>query len=56
MTTKLKNLNTKKVKIIGNIGFPDLASMEFVGDVLYGVTGNFFDLVGLKQKLSPNKP
>ncbi len=38
------NLDTNKVKIIGDIGFPDLASMEFVGDVLYGVTGNFFDL------------
>ena len=38
------DLDTNKVKIIGDIGFPDLASMEFVGDVLYGVTGNFFDL------------
>ncbi|MGK7895668.1 MAG: hypothetical protein AB4372_19145 [Xenococcus sp. (in: cyanobacteria)] len=38
------NLKTKRVKIIGNIGFPDLASMEFIGDELYGVTGNFFDL------------
>ena len=36
--------DTNRVKIIGDIGFPDLASMEFVGDVLYGVTGNFFDL------------
>ena len=38
------DLDTNKVKIIGDIGFPDLASMEFVGDVLYGVTGNFFNL------------
>ena len=38
------DLDTKKIKIIGDTGFPDLASMEFVGDVLYGVTGNFFDL------------
>ena len=38
------DLDTNKVQIIGDIGFPDLASMEFVGNVLYGVTGNFFDL------------
>src|SRR4028118_773895 len=38
------NLETSKVDIIGNIGFPNIASMEFVGDVLYGVTGNFFNL------------
>ncbi|MEO1006074.1 MAG: hypothetical protein AAFW67_09535, partial [Cyanobacteria bacterium J06638_38] len=38
------NLDSGKIKILGNIGFPDLASMEFIDDVLYGVTGNFFDL------------
>ena len=38
------NLETSKVHIIGDIGFPNIASMEFVGDVLYGVTGNFFNL------------
>ncbi|HEY9597985.1 MAG TPA: hypothetical protein V6D33_09975, partial [Cyanophyceae cyanobacterium] len=38
------DLDTGKVNIIGNIGFPALTSMEFVDDVLYGVTGNFFDL------------
>jgi DNA-binding beta-propeller fold protein YncE len=38
------NLDTSEVKIIGDTGFPNLASMEFVGDVLYGVTGNFFNL------------
>ena len=38
------DLDSGKVKVIGDIGFPDLASMEFVGDVLYGVTGNFFNL------------
>ncbi|KAF3888575.1 MULTISPECIES: hypothetical protein [Nostocales] len=38
------NLDTGEVKNIGDIGFPDLASMEFVGDVLYGVTGNFYKL------------
>ncbi|MEH1877456.1 hypothetical protein, partial [Nostoc sp.] len=38
------NLDTGEVKTIGDIGFTDLASMEFVGDVLYGVTGNFFKL------------
>ncbi len=38
------NLDTGEVKTIGDIGFADLASMEFVGDVLYGVTGNFFKL------------
>ncbi|MCC5637727.1 hypothetical protein LC593_18150 [Nostoc sp. CHAB 5844] len=38
------NIDTGEVKIIGDIGFPDVASLEFVGDVLYGVTGNFFKL------------
>ncbi|ARV58601.1 hypothetical protein BZZ01_08095 [Nostocales cyanobacterium HT-58-2] len=38
------NLNTGEVNVIGNIGFANIASMEFVGDVLYGVTGNFFNL------------
>ncbi|BAY22499.1 hypothetical protein NIES2100_22620 [Calothrix sp. NIES-2100] len=38
------NLDTGEVKTIGDIGFADVASMEFVGDVLYGVTGNFFNL------------
>ncbi|WP_375471463.1 hypothetical protein [uncultured Nostoc sp.] len=38
------NIETGEVKIIGDIGFADLASMEFVGDILYGVTGNFFKL------------
>ena len=38
------DLDKKRAKIIGDTGFPDLGSMEFVGDVLYGVTGNFFDL------------
>ncbi|WP_017314165.1 YncE family protein [Mastigocladopsis repens] len=38
------NLNTGEVNTIGDIGFAALASMEFVGDVLYGVTGNFFNL------------
>lgn len=38
------NLDTQEAEIIGDIGFPGLASMEFVGDTLYGVAGNFFDL------------
>lgn len=38
------NINTGKVNIIGDIGFPGLASMEFVGNILYGVTGKFFNL------------
>ncbi|MEL6440246.1 MAG: hypothetical protein AAFQ80_13440 [Cyanobacteria bacterium J06621_8] len=38
------DLDSGRVKVIGNTGFPDLASMEFVDNVLYGVTGNFFDL------------
>ncbi len=38
------DLYSGAVKIIGDIGFPNLGSMEFFGDVLYGVTGNFFDL------------
>ncbi|MEM7590808.1 MAG: hypothetical protein AAF383_04705 [Cyanobacteria bacterium P01_A01_bin.83] len=38
------DLDSGEVKVIGNIGFPDLASMEFIDNVLYGVTGNFFNL------------
>ncbi|MCG6138673.1 MAG: hypothetical protein MET45_29440 [Nostoc sp. LLA-1] len=38
------NLDTGKVNIIGDIGFPDVASIEFVNGTLYGVTGNFFQL------------
>ncbi len=38
------NLDTGKVTTIGDIGFPNLASMEFYDDVLYGVTGSFFGL------------
>lgn len=38
------DLDTGAVNLIGNIGFPDLGSMDFIGDVLYGVTGNFFNL------------
>jgi hypothetical protein len=38
------NLDTGKVNIIGDIGFPDVASIEFVDGVLYGITGNFFQL------------
>ncbi len=38
------NLDTGEVVTIGDIGFPDLASMEFLGNTLYGVTGNFFNL------------
>ena len=38
------DLDSGKAKVIGNIGFPDLGSMEFVDNILYGVTGNFFDL------------
>ncbi|MEA5507320.1 hypothetical protein VB735_30345 [Halotia wernerae UHCC 0503] len=38
------NLETKEVKNIGDIGFADVASIEFIDNVLYGVTGNFFKL------------
>jgi len=38
------DINTGKVNIIGDTGFPGLASMEFVGNILYGVTGKFFNL------------
>ncbi|ERT09385.1 hypothetical protein M595_0582 [Lyngbya aestuarii BL J] len=39
------NLNSQeKPKIIGDIGYPNLASMKFLGDTLYGVTGSFFNL------------
>ena len=37
-------LNTNTVTTIGYIGFPNLSSMEFYDNVLYGVTGNFFGL------------
>jgi hypothetical protein len=38
------DLDTGSVNLIGNTGFPDLGSMDFIGDTLYGVTGNFFNL------------
>jgi hypothetical protein len=38
------NLDNGVVKQIGDIGFPNIGSLEFVGDILYGVTGNFFNL------------
>ena len=38
------NLDTSEVKTIGDTGFPAIGSMEFVGNVLYGVTGRFFNL------------
>ncbi|WP_333443678.1 hypothetical protein [Microcoleus sp. D3_18_C4] len=38
------NLDTSEVKTIGDTGFPGIGSMEFVGNVLYGVTGRFFNL------------
>lgn len=38
------DLDTGAVTTIGDIGFPGLCSMEFSGDVLYGVTGNLFGL------------
>ena len=38
------DIDNGRAKVIGNIGFPDLGSMEFVDNILYGVTGNFFDL------------
>ncbi|WP_190274308.1 hypothetical protein [Oscillatoria nigro-viridis] len=38
------NLDTSEVKTIGDTGFPGIGSMEFVSNVLYGVTGSFFNL------------
>lgn len=38
------DLDTGSVNLIGNTGFPDLGSMDFISDTLYGVTGNFFNL------------
>ena len=32
------------VNNIGDTGFADLSSLEFIGDTLYGVTGNFYNL------------
>ncbi|AFY58670.1 hypothetical protein Riv7116_6328 [Rivularia sp. PCC 7116] len=38
------DLTAGTVKNIGDTGFADIASLEFVGDTLYGVTGNFHNL------------
>ncbi len=38
------DLDNGNVTTIGDIGFPNLASMEFYDDVMYGVTGSFFGL------------
>ncbi len=38
------NLETGEVTRIGDTGFPGLASLEFVDNILYGVAGNFFNL------------
>ena len=38
------NLTAGTVDHIGDTGFPDIGSLEFVGNTLYGVTGNFFNL------------
>ncbi|MEM6753530.1 MAG: hypothetical protein AAF630_11230 [Cyanobacteria bacterium P01_C01_bin.38] len=38
------NLLAGSVTHIGDTGFPDIGSLEFVGNTLYGVTGNFFNL------------
>ncbi|MEG4800562.1 hypothetical protein QUB63_05745 [Microcoleus sp. ARI1-B5] len=38
------NLDTSEVKTLGDTGFPGIGSMDFVGNVLYGVTGRFFNL------------
>ena len=40
------NLKTGKVSLIGDTGFPGLASMKFMGDTLYGVAGNYPGLGG----------
>ncbi|MEO1431979.1 MAG: hypothetical protein AAFV71_23520 [Cyanobacteria bacterium J06633_8] len=38
------DLTAGTVKNIGDTGFADIASLEFIGDTLYGVTGNFYNL------------
>jgi hypothetical protein len=48
------DLYSGAVKIIGDIGFPGLGSIEFFGDVLYGVTGNFFELGSNGQLIEIN--
>ncbi|MDB9527533.1 hypothetical protein PN498_16160 [Oscillatoria sp. CS-180] len=35
------DLTTGEVRLIGDIGFPGLASMEFINNTLYGVAGNY---------------
>lgn len=43
------DLTTGQVTMIGEIGFPGLASMKFVGDTLYGVTGQYEGLDGSRN-------
>ncbi|MEL6462489.1 MAG: hypothetical protein AAFQ91_30415, partial [Cyanobacteria bacterium J06621_15] len=38
------DLSAGTVKNIGDTGFADLASLEFIDNTLYGVTGNFYNL------------
>jgi hypothetical protein len=38
------DLTAGTVKNIGDIGFPGISSLEFIGDTLHGVTGNFYNL------------
>lgn len=38
------DLTTGTINIIGDIGFPNISSMKFYDNILYAVTGNFFNL------------
>jgi hypothetical protein len=38
------DLTTGTIDIIGDIGFPNISSMKFYDNTLYGITGNFFNL------------
>ncbi|MGB3402225.1 MAG: hypothetical protein WBA77_05995 [Microcoleaceae cyanobacterium] len=38
------DLTKGTINIIGDIGFPNISSMKFYDNTLYGVTGNFFNL------------
>ncbi|MGC1248627.1 MAG: hypothetical protein WA865_20635, partial [Spirulinaceae cyanobacterium] len=40
------DLTTGKVSMIGDIGFPGLASMKFIGNTLYGIAGEYAGLGG----------
>ncbi|MBE9063657.1 hypothetical protein [cf. Phormidesmis sp. LEGE 11477] len=45
------DLTTGSVSLIGETGFPGIASMKFIDDVLYGATGNYPGLGGTNGQI-----